>query len=285
MTLLILSLALAIAPAERVVSGTGLRLRERPDASAPLVGKATIGTVLGCVEETAPATIGGKTATWCKAPKGGYYFTAHTEPREADLEVQRLAIAERALAALGDDVGDDRRADLYEIHMLAASLRSLPARLFEAELVGKHVAFFEKDKRVVQDDSQGPRMKNEVFEALLQEAKGTPSHERAAWALAAHGWPGECEGFLACVLARVNDTACRYLLAFPSGAHAPRAVELVSLVLEAGGDATEEAAEVDERLKATERCVAAAKAGDVKRATVALEALRKSLKTRAPAKP
>lgn len=294
--MLSLLLALALAPGpDRMVSGTGLRLREAPEASADVVDRAPLGARLSCLEESKPVTVGTTTAPFCKTltPKGpAWYFTPLTEPMAADAAAQRAHIAERAATALGEPAAfaKERWPDVYEVHALLKSLPGLSAKIAEARFVAGFANAFAGDARVEQDYAQGARLRNDVFEQLLAEAKGKPEHEAAAWALYQHGWGGECEGEPSCVLSRLHGTSCRYLEAFAAGEHAVAAVsditetanQLRELLVQfpIGDDADAKAVRTGalEQLARVRQCTRAARAGDRAKAGAALDALEKALR-------
>lgn len=270
---------------DRLVTGTGLRLRAAPDANAKIVERVPLGTVLPCLEESPPVTVGEATAPFCKTSKG-WYFTALTEPalpadkRAAQIDALIDARA-RALGAPGGSVDKDAWPDVYALHDLmrrridarTAPEEKLRARIAELVFVAAHPHVFDKDPRVVGDDSQGPRVKNAAFEELVRAAKGTSAHEEAAWALYQHGMGGECEGDPVCILIRLDRTACKFLADFPSGDRAAKAIDDVKETLSSlqpGSDAASPLAN-DAALKADARaqlakvraCVERAKSGDV----------------------
>ena len=230
--MLVLALVLLAASPnpQRLVTGTGLRVRAAPDANAAIVEKIALGSVLACMEESKPVTVGGATASFCKMERG-WYFTALTEPVESDATAQLDRLIDKRAGELGEGVAEDKRPDVYQVHTLMLrrieerkGVEKLRARLAELAFVAKHADAFHKDPRVVGDDSQGPRVKNEAFEKLVKEAKGTAVHEDAAFALYQHGMGGECEGYAPCVYVRALRTACTFLAAFPEGERAQLAV-------------------------------------------------------------
>lgn len=251
-TMFALALALAVAHAApsaeaRLVTGTGLRLRAAPDPRAAIVERVPLGTALPCLETSAPVRVGETTAPFCKTEKG-WYFTALTEPLATD-RVRRDAQVDALIAARVEALAQQRHVDqatwpdLYELHNLMRAridARSgddkLRARIAELTFVAAHPNVFEKDPRVIADDSQGPRIKNEAFEELVAASKGTSAHEEAAWALAQHGLGGECEGDVVCELIRIERTTCRFITHFPSGARAAKAVDEIATDLESQRD-------------------------------------------------
>lgn len=250
-----LALALVLLAAspnpQRLVTGTGLRVRAAPDANAAIVQKIPLGSVLACIEESKPVTVGGATASFCKMEKG-WYFTALTEPLESDAAAQLDRLIDKRAGELGEGVPEEKRPDVYQVHTLMlrrseerTGVERLKARLAELAFVAKHADAFDKDPRVARDDSQGPRVKNEAFETLVKEAKGTPVHEDAAFALYQHGMGGECEGYAPCVYMRALRTACAFLASFPEGERARLAVADIIETVESQLTAEASAAQLD----------------------------------------
>lgn len=284
MIALLVVLQLAVAPPgdERLVTSTGLRIREAPDAEARVVEKVSLGTVLPCLAQSAPVTVGEHTAPFCKA-KNGWYFTALTEPL-AEKPKQIDALIEARAAPFKDRFVEPAEwPDVYQVHNLMririderTGDAKLRARIDELVFVAAHPNVFAKDPRVAGDDSQGDRVKNEAFEKLVSDAKAGasgPVLEDAAWALYQHGLGGECEGYAPCVIGRLDRTACRFLrtVGFPeNNARAAKAIDDVVETLQSrtepiadGGDVKREALL---ELAKVRDCVQRAEAGDVARA-------------------
>lgn len=272
------------ARSERLVTGTGLRLRVAPDANAKIVERVPLGVVLPCLEESKPVTVGEATAPFCKTAKG-WYFTALTDSA-APVGAQRAAQIDALITARADALRDKPSAeaewpDVYALNDLMrrriderAGDDKLRARVAELVFVASQPHVFSKDPRVLRDDSQGPRVANKAFEDLARAAKGTGAHEEAAWALYQHGLGGECEGDPVCILIRLDRTACTFVAQFPTGDHAAKAVDDVNETLAwLHGDAASPLAN-DAALKADARaqlakvraCVERAHSGDVAKA-------------------
>ena len=289
----------------RLVTGTGLRLRAAPEADAAVIDKIALGSVLPCLQQSKPVTIGAQTAPFCQMERG-WYFTALTEPVQSDRAAQLDRLIDKRAGELASDVTKDRWPDIYQVHALMfrriadrSGEQKLAARLVELSFVSAHANAFHADPRVAADDSQGPRVKNEAFEQLVKNAKGTAAHEDAAWALYQHGWGGECEGYLPCVLTRAHRTACTFLASFPKGERARLAVaDIITTLkqqaaLEATNDVTDpspssaaagesaSARQVKQEARAAllqlESCVKKAQSGDVKKALEHIAATQKRL--------
>lgn len=289
LALALVLLAAPPVPPQRLVTGTGLRIRAAPEASAAVVEKVALGSVLPCLEESPPVAIGERTASFCRMERG-WYFTALTEPLQSDRFAQVDRLIEARTRELPEGVAEERWPDVYQLHMMMlrriderSGVGKLKARLAELSFVATHASAFHADPRVVGDDSQGPRVKNSAFEKMVKDAKGTAAHEDATWALYQHGWGGECEGDPPCVLGRAHGTACTFLASFPKGERARLAVAdiIETLVSQAEFDARngqdvqpsdaagKQAVLVEvNKLKS---CVANAGSGDTKRALELLE--------------
>jgi hypothetical protein len=284
--MLALALILALAApssGERLVTGTGLRVRAAPDANAAIVERVPLGTILPCLEESAPVTVGEATAPFCKTPKG-WYFTALTEPAlPPEKRAEQIdALIDTRTRALGEGRVD--KAAWPDVYALNDLMRrridartnlddKMRARIAELQLVARYPDVFDKDPRVVRDESQGPRVANNAFEELVRAAKGTSAHEDAAWALYQHGMGGECEGDPVCILIRLDRTACAFLSAFPSGDRAAKAIDDVNETLGSLEPISDPAFKADARtqLAKVRACVERAKSGDTAKSRKLLE--------------
>jgi hypothetical protein len=224
--------ASALPTADRLITAAGVRLRVAPTADAAIVQKLDIGVVLPCTEQSAPVTIGKVTAPFCKTD-AGWYFTGVTEVAETGpalaAQIDRLLAARAKDLSETDTFDKTKWPDVYAVHQLF--LRCVKertgddkarAQVAELVFVAQHADAFHADPRVYRDESQGLRVKDEAFAALVTGTKNKNSGaaDDAAWAQYQHGYPGECEGYTPCVLHRLYNTGCGYLAAVPTGRHA-----------------------------------------------------------------
>jgi hypothetical protein len=81
------------------------------------------------------------------------------------------------------------------------------------------------EKEVVYSEPAGQYfVRSELLWGLQKKYAGLPAAERAAWAAAQNPLPGECEGYLPCMLHLEMETNARYLGLYPRGPHAGEAV-------------------------------------------------------------
>lgn len=237
--LLVAALLSTVAPdagpavERRLVVSTGLRLRAAPSPDAAIVDKVPIGTVLPCRERSAPVEVGGTKGAFCRAPTG-WFFAPLTQEVKGDLtaQVQRLVDERAQQYGVADEAS---KADAYEFHRFLlrrvddATTREsrLQARFDELAFVRVRAEAFSADRRIDAGALQGPRMKNDAIWALVDDAKGSPIAERAAWIAVEHGVDFECEGYKPCYVALLKDIECAYLGRFPQGARAAEALRRI----------------------------------------------------------
>jgi hypothetical protein len=79
----------------------------------------------------------------------------------------------------------------------------------------------EHEKEVVYSEPAGQYfIRAELLWNLQRKYSNLPVAERAAWAAAQNPLPGECEGYLPCMLHLEMETNARYLSLYPRGPHA-----------------------------------------------------------------
>jgi hypothetical protein len=275
------ALAQGDAP-ERLVTASGMRVREAPSTDAPVVERVALGRVLRCLEQQ-----GDFCRTELPEGKVGWFFAPLTEPLAQDAEAQLQRLTDRRFAELAE-AGEDRRADLFDFHRFLlrrveqaqTPLGKARARLDELRLVRLHPQVFHGDPRIYRDEAQGHRMKREALWKLVDELRPTAPEvaEQAAFLAVEHGHDFECEGFIGCMAGWWKRVECEYLERFPDGAHANQVLERLRrdaewMAKEAGAGG--EVEPLDKALAAARACVSRSRASGVKPTLKALEALGK----------
>jgi hypothetical protein len=240
-------------PRKLILTAAGARLRERPETSAPEAGRLQLGTVVDELERsTEKSKIGSAENFWhlVSAPGGarGWVFgglVAPFEPARRDavylkLANDRLANASATFAdqaelvrfldrAVREVTRRDALAEL-ELARLVALARSLASIPFE-QLNGPPYKTWtdEHAKQIVYSEPAGQWFVDATrLWDLQRKYKDLPTGERAAWEAAQTPLPGECEGFLPCMLYRETETTGRYLKLYPRGAHVDAALSSLS---------------------------------------------------------
>ena len=232
-----------------IVTASGARLRERPDANSAEVGRLQLGLVVRELERSAERSrVGSTEAFWhmVSAPSGvrGWVFgglVAPFDPARRDetylkLASERVANAAATFAELSELVRFldravkqvTRREALAELELtrlvaLARTLANIP--LEELEKPPYKTWVTEHEPEIVYSEPAGQWfVRAERLWGLQQKYRALPVAERAAWEAAQTPLPGECEGYLPCYLYGQTETNGRYLKLYPRGAHADAAL-------------------------------------------------------------
>jgi hypothetical protein len=233
----------------RIVTASGVRLRERPDTGAGEVARLQLGVVVEESEHSPDKVkIGALEDYWylVSAPGGarGWVFGGLTAPFDSEhrdliynrLAQDRLANTAATFAELSDLVlfldratkEVTRRDALAELELsrlvaLARSLASIPMENLEKTPYKEWTTGHEKE--IVYSEPAGQWfVRADLFWNLERKYRGLPLAERAAWQAAETPLPGECEGYLPCHLSLEIWTSGKYLKLYPRGAHAEAAV-------------------------------------------------------------
>lgn len=244
--------ALVPGKPQRIVSGSGVRLRASPSVSAAEVGKLALGTLveeleIGAKEEK----IGSRSGRWYRIalPDGrdGWIFGAFTIPvsgTDRDTAFMTLASARLALEKQSAN-------ELLELHQLLRSaiaqassevtraglgfwaLLTLNRYLREAggpsvpDAVPAAVSAY-ADELVYSEPAAMYMCKYNLFWDLYEKCRELPQADEMAWKAAHQPIPGETEGFFDLMLAQADETSGRYLRAQPAGAHVGEALKNIN---------------------------------------------------------
>lgn len=240
----------------RIVTASGVRLREGPDTGAGEVARLQLGVVVEELERSPDkALVGTAEDYWylVTVPGGarGWVFGGLTAPFDSTqrdviygrLAHDRLANTAATFAELSDLVrlleravkevtGRDALAELEltRLTALARSLASIPIEDMQKPPFKDWTA--EHEKEIVYSEPAGQWfVRADLFWDLERKYHGLPVAERAAWQAAETPLPGECEGYLPCHLSLETWTNGKYLKLYPSGPHADAAVANISELL------------------------------------------------------
>ncbi|HZI17851.1 MAG TPA: SH3 domain-containing protein [Pyrinomonadaceae bacterium] len=255
----------AQAQKSRITTASGVRLRGAPSGTAAEVARLRLGSLLRELGRSdAKARVGESEDYWYRVatPEGveGWVFGALTEafdPARAEEIYLRLAEARVNYAAA-------TFADLADtVRFLDRALKEVKTRETVAELelarlltLSRSFASFdiegltkqpfkgwvqEHDKEIVYSEPAGQYyVRSELLWGLQKKYSGLPVAERVAWAAAQNPLPGECEGYLPCMLHLTLETSGKYLALYPQGPHADDAAgEVADLLSSVAADARE----------------------------------------------
>jgi hypothetical protein len=240
----------------RITTASGVRLRGAPAPSAAEVGRLSLGVVVRELGRSdAKVRVGEAEDYWYRvaAEDGaeGWVFGALTEAfdssRRGEIYLRiaeaRLNYAAASFADLADTVrfldralkdvtAREARADL-ELARLLSLARSFAS--FDIEGLRKQPFkgwAAEHEKEIVYSEPAGQYyVRSELLWGLQKQYAGLPAAERAAWAAAENPLPGECEGYLPCMLYAQMETNGRYLTLYPKGQHADDAAGAIADLL------------------------------------------------------
>jgi hypothetical protein len=249
---LALALALFIAQTQeyRLTTGSGIRARAEPKASAAEVVRLPIGSVLLVKERSPkPETIDGKTEHWYRVelPKNasGWIFGGFTHAvdparaAEAHLELwrerskvettqfaERADLAELLLRSAYATKSKELAAELELAHWLATKW-TLKAIDYEKMRVQPYQGWLEKQgQNLAYSEPAGEWLMNANFGWAIEERhRGTAIADDMAWEAASTPYPGECEGYVPCYLSLMNAGEGRYLERYPNGKHVAEALK------------------------------------------------------------
>jgi hypothetical protein len=239
-----------------IVTASGVRLRERPDAGSAEVARLQLGAVVPAQERTPEKTkVGTAEDFWylVSTPNGsrGWVFGGLVAPFDAARreEIYRSLAAERAARAgtnfaewaelvrfLGRATKEVTRRDAHaelELARLTALARSLASFSIEDQEKAPYKAWTnEHESEIVYSEPAGQwYVRSDLYWDFQSKYKDLPVAERAAWEAAQTPLPGECEGFLPCYFVMESMTNGKYLALYPRGAHAEAALAQIAELL------------------------------------------------------
>lgn len=237
---------------QRIVSGSGVRLRAAPSVSAAEVGKLALGTLadeleIGAKEEK----IGSRSGRWYRIalPDGrdGWIFGAFTIPvsgTDRDTAFMTLANARLTLekqtpnellelhqllrSAIGQASSEASRAGLGFWALLALNryLREAGSPSVPDAVPAAVSAY--ADELVYSEPAAMYMCKYNIFWDLYEKCRELPQADEMAWKAAHQPIPGETEGFFDLMLVQADETSGRYLRAQPSGIHVGEALHNIN---------------------------------------------------------
>lgn len=234
---------------QRIVSGSGVRLRAAPSVSAAEVEKLALGTLVDELEiGSKEEKIGSRSGRWYRIalPDGrdGWIFGAFTIPvsgTDRDTAFMTLASARLVLerqtpnellelhqllrSAIGQASSETSRAGLEFWALLALNryLRETDRSSGSGAPPAAVSAY--ADELVYSEPAAMYMCKYNLFWDLYEACKGLPQADEMAWKAAHQPIPGETEGFFDLMLAQADETSGRYLRAQPAGAHVGEALK------------------------------------------------------------
>lgn len=133
---------------------------------------------------------------------------------------------------------------------LQDALKRIPSEKLSDETNRKFIKANEGDI-VYSDPSAEYYVRSERFWELFEKSRQLPVAEEIAWAAARNPLPGECEGYLNCMLYTLILTDGKYLKHYPNGKYAKSAFRNTSELLKAlAGDSDGETGPTDQSDKA-----------------------------------
>lgn len=246
--------AVSATSKSRLISGAGVRLREKPSTSGKELTRLTMGTEVTELERSPKEeTVGGISAPWIKVKtaegKEGWIFGSFCKPFDpASREELIRSLLNGRIADENLAEGDARELFAWVEKLLAA--KPAPALVTEYSLArlqalqgiidatsrsGKNQLTSDNLKK---DPQLAPLEKELVYHELaagwlvpaksfwdLHDANRTsPLADEIAWVAACQPLLGESEGYVPAMIARVDVSYGRYLKTYPQGKHAAEAI-------------------------------------------------------------
>lgn len=118
------------------------------------------------------------------------------------------------------------RASFKKLLDLQAALKKIPRERYELE---PNKSFFKSNEKQITYSEPAAEyyVRSELFWELHAKYKALPIAEDIAWTAAQNPLPGECEGYVNCILYVVISTDAKYLSFYPSGKYAKKALQNV----------------------------------------------------------
>jgi len=237
----------------RMISGSGVRMRAAPTVQSAEVGRLELGD-MGEVLATGDKTqkIGAQEALWyqlrLKDGRSGWVFGGFTTPiteqnraeewmklaqsrlDRSDLSFHELQQAVTFCRSAAMQMGATNAAGVLELTALRLLQKSLDK---ESENPQGFAAWTtENQAEIFHHESAGQWfVQPEKLWRLFESHQDQPIAEAIAWIAASSPMPGECEGWLPCMIERERQTSLRYLDRYPTGAHAPQALDVIGGLL------------------------------------------------------
>lgn len=248
----VLAMMLAAQAGDRVILFDNANARAKPAADALIVCGERLGTEL---------RVQGREAGWVRVNSCGHdAFIAERLTRDitdANRAVMRERLLRERLGRAGENfsnanyllflaaswasapaVARDREAQaryaLYELQALAAAAAAAEQTgAFRGEFAGR---LGEQSTVLFYNEVGGSWMlRNAHIWAVHDRFSGTKAADDIAWFAAEHGVGGECEGYVPCMLSRLDVLAGAYLRRHPAGRHVDAALTRIAEWLDFGG--------------------------------------------------
>jgi hypothetical protein len=242
----------AVAATSRLITASGVRLRQTASTDGAEVARLSIGTVVTeLARSPTKVKVGAQEDHWYEvrtsAGQQGWVFGAVTQPVDAaGRDAARVALAEQRLKVAEAPFPD--RVDLYNM-LVSAVAEAGPAAKPELELLRLLSVRYALDAREVSGqqapgvDAWAKGLEPLVFHdeisaswlvradevwKLHEQHKATPVADRIAWEAAQTPFGGECEGDATCTLGSLDMAEGRYLRASPKGAYVAQALTAIA---------------------------------------------------------
>ncbi|GAK60030.1 hypothetical protein U27_07017 [Candidatus Vecturithrix granuli] len=234
----------------RILTASNVRIRQKPNASAPEVTKLALGTLVQELGRTPKQeTIGAVQDYWYQIaiPDGqqGWIFGGFTMVYQ---ETQREAIYQEITQARlkREQLNWFDQIDLVRFLTHASGEVSTPAIAAELKLARLRVLrqsleplqnpppefqawIQEQQANIYYAEIQGTWLVlPNVFWDLYAEYQTLPIADDIAWEAAQNPVGGECEGYVPCHLSRINQSYGRYLTLYPTGKYTSTALHTIS---------------------------------------------------------
>lgn len=246
-----------VAAPNAIVAGSAVQLRENAAANGASVGKLKFGALVTSLERAAqPETINGKTDFWQRVAtndnRTGWVFGAFLKPFDrANADRIKLQIARERFKTVDRPFADN--AELYDfltesqgaikdpkilpeiaLLRLLALKDALAAMPFDKIEQAPYKTFVNANAiNIVYSEPAGAwYVRSERFWSLATKFKNLPIGERIAWEAARIYLPGECEGYINCILYAMRQQDGEYLKRYPNGAHAAESLKQIRETLE-----------------------------------------------------
>ncbi|MGD9588934.1 MAG: hypothetical protein AB7Q37_02285 [Pyrinomonadaceae bacterium] len=127
------------------------------------------------------------------------------------------------------------KAEYRKLLDLQAALKKIPRERYDREPAK---SFFRANEKLITYSEPAAEfyVRSELFWELRTQYAALPIAEEIAWTAAQNPLPGECEGYVNCILYVVNSTDAKYLKFYPNGKYGDRALKQVIETLAAMAD-------------------------------------------------
>ena len=237
----------------RIITGSHVRIRREPQLSAKEITQLQLGTLVQATERTPqPEAIGKMKDYWfhvrvADGQHGWIFgsFTMRFEPENRDEIYREITLARLARSTLSfPDLVDffrflTRASEEVVNRDITAALQFARLQVLQRSLNGQHNStanvedwIQEQRESLVFNEPGGEWLvRADLFWELHETYRSLPLADDIAWEAANAPLSGECEGYLPCVIQRLNATQGRYLNFYPTGKYASNALETITLTL------------------------------------------------------